>query len=130
MDNVIDRNFIKLTFIGDIMCELPLLKAAHTKKGYDFDSVFVGTTDLFNSADYVVGNLETVFAGKSVGYTRSLYSFNTPDSFLDSLKRAGIDMCVTANNHCLDRGLDGLKRTLYELDKRGISHIGDRKSVV
>lgn len=124
MDNVIDRNFIKLTFIGDIMCELPLLKAAHTKKGYDFDSVFVGTTDLFNSADYVVGNLETVFGGKSVGYTRSLYSFNTPDSFLDSLKRAGIDMCVTANNHCLDRGLDGLKRTLYELDKRGISHIG------
>ena len=124
VDNIINRNHVKITFVGDIMCELPLLKAAHTKKGYNFDNVFAGTIDLFNSADYVVGNLETVFAGKSVGYTKSLYSFNSPDAFLDSLKRAGVDLCVTANNHCLDRGIDGLRRTLHELDKRSIEHIG------
>ena len=124
IDNFIDKKSAKISFIGDIMCELPLLKASCTKGKYQFDRVFAETIDLFSSADYVVGNLETVFAGEKAKYTKSLYSFNTPDAFLDSLKKSGIGMCITSNNHCLDRGIEGLKRTLYELDKREIQHIG------
>lgn len=118
------NNKIKITFIGDIMCELPLLKSCYLKGKYNFESVFSSTKKLFNNSDYVIGNLETVFAGKEAGYTNSLYSFNTPDEFLDALKESGIDLFLTANNHCLDRGIDGLKRTIKELDSRKMEHIG------
>ena len=124
INNFANKKSIKISFIGDIMCELPLLKASCTKGKYQFDRIFAETIDLFSSADYVVGNLETVFAGEKAKYTKSLYSFNTPDAFLDSLKKSGIGMCVTSNNHCLDRGIEGLRRTLVELDKRGLQHIG------
>lgn len=119
-----DKTEVKITFIGDIMCELPLLKASRTKNGYNFYSVFSHTQELFRKSDYVVGNLETVFAGKDMEYTNTLYSFNTPDEFLDALKTSGIDLFLTANNHCLDRGIYGLQRTLKELDRRKMDHIG------
>lgn len=85
-----DKTEVKITFIGDIMCELPLLKASRTKNGYNFYGVFSHTQELFRKSDYVVGNLETVFAGKDMEYTNTLYSFNTPDEFLDALKTSGI----------------------------------------
>ena len=50
-------------------------------------------------SDLVVGNLETVFAGEEAGYTNDVYSFNTPDRFVCSMKSAGIDYVSTANNH-------------------------------
>ena len=118
------RELIRITFVGDIMCERPLLKAYFMNKEYDFRPIFEATKKLFNESDFVIGNLETVFAGKEVGYTNSLYSFNTPDEFLDALKESGIDLFLTANNHCLDRGIDGLKRTIHELDSRNMAHIG------
>ena len=118
----------KISFIGDIMCEKPLLKACNNKGKYNFQKVFSNSKNIFDKSDYIVGNLETVFAGEDQFYTRELYSFNTPDSFLDALSQAGIDLCITSNNHCLDRGENGLIRTLDELDRRGISHIGTYRS--
>ena len=127
-ENRADEDCCKISFIGDIMCEKPLLKASKSSAGYQFGDVFKETKRLFSASDYVVGNLETVFAGAKAGYTKELYSFNTPDEFLDALKMSGIDLCVTANNHCLDRGIGGLTRTLDALDQRGISHIGTYRS--
>lgn len=127
-ENKVSGDSCKISFIGDIMCEKPLLKASKSNAGYQFWNVFEGTKRLFSASDYVVGNLETVFAGAEAGYTKALYSFNTPDEFLDALKMSGINLCVTANNHCLDRGMEGLTRTLDALDQRGISHIGTYRS--
>ena len=59
--------------------------------------------------------------GRSLRGSRSL---NTPDSFLDAIKDAGIGFLQTCNNHCLDRGVDGIVATLENLDKRGIDHYG------
>lgn len=57
-----------------------------------------------------------------------MYSFNTPDRFVCSMKSAGIDYVSTANNHCLDRGTEGLIRTLDLLDQYGIKHFGTYRS--
>lgn len=115
---------VKISFIGDIMCEKPLLQAARTDEGYNFHPVFEQAKELFNDTDYVVGNLETVCAGEKAGYTDHIYSFNTPDSFIEAIKTAGIDLVSTANNHCLDRGIDGLKRTHQLLEQYGIEQVG------
>lgn len=114
----------KITVIGDIMCEPPLLRQAESGDGYDFAPIFAPMRSLFDEADYVIGNLETPLAGEAAGYTDSLYSFNTPDSLASALKALGVDAVSTANNHCCDRGQDGLVRTLRVLDKAGIAHTG------
>lgn len=114
----------KITFIGDIMCEEPLLKASRNGNNYDFSEVFAGCRMLFSQSDFVVGNLETVFAGRTAGYTKELFSFNTPDTFAEAMRKFGIDFVTTATNHALDRDIQGLIRTLDILDQVGIEHIG------
>ena len=117
----------KLTFLGDIMCEGPFFEAARTANGgYDFDRAFSGMKDFLSRSDYVVGNFETPLAGEAAGYTRTrdLYSFNTPDDFADAVRGMGVDLALTANNHCCDRGIDGLRRTLGALDACGLAHTG------
>jgi poly-gamma-glutamate synthesis protein (capsule biosynthesis protein) len=108
------------------MCELPLQMAIKNEERYM--NLFTSMQATFASSDYVIGNLETVFAGKNSVYTKDLFSFNTCDAFAKGLKNCGIHMVSTANNHCLDRGTEGLLRTIKVLDKNQIEHIGTYKS--
>ena len=75
-----------------------------------------------------MGNLETPLAGPVAGYSSIQYSFNTPDSFAEALRNAGIKIVSTANNHALDRDLAGLERTLDILDQYGIFHTGTART--
>ena len=115
----------KITFLGDIMAEPPVLKAAKRKDGsYDFSGVFARVRPLLAKSDYVVGNLETPLAGEAAGYTRNHLGFNAPDAYARACKEAGIDLLSTANNHTFDRGYEGMERTIRALDDLGISHTG------
>ena len=116
---------MKLTFLGDIMCEPPVLKAAKRRGGaYDFSGVFAQTKALLSESDYVIGNLETPLAGKEAVYTQSHLAFNAPDTFVDAIMEAGIDLVSTANNHVFDRGYAGMERTIRVLDEKGLAHTG------
>ena len=117
----------KISFLGDIMCELPFLKAAQSR-GNDFYTAFSKLQPLLSESDFVVANLETPIAGEELGFTNDLYSFNTPPALLDALKKVKIDLFLTANNHCLDRGVKGLINTLDELEKRSMKHTGTFRS--
>ena len=126
MDN--KQLYTKITFLGDVMCERPLQNCMQKNGKKVFYNVFADTKNLFGESDYVVGNLETVFAGEEAVYTNEMYSFNTPDEFAEALKCSGIDMVTTSTNHSLDRGIKGLVRTLDVLDKYNIEHTGTFKS--
>ena len=116
---------MKLTFLGDIMAEPPVLKAAAKKDGtYDFRGVFAPSKALLQRSDYVVGNLETPLAGKDATYTQTHLCFNTPDEYVDALLDTGVDLVSTANNHTFDRGYAGMERTLRVLDEKGLAHTG------
>ena len=60
----------KITFIGGITCDRPLLNAAYDRNAgsYDFFPVFGKVENLFVDSDYVVGNFETVCAGGKNGF--------------------------------------------------------------
>lgn len=118
------EDLLKMSFLGDIMCEKPLMKASYKNGKYNFDYLFENIKDKLDESDIVVANLETVFAGKDKGYTKDIYSFNTPDEFAEAISKVKIDYLSTANNHCLDRGIDGLSRTIEVLDKYGIKSYG------
>ena len=116
---------MKLTCMGDIMIEPPVLAAAKQPDGsYNFDYVFEKAQSLFDEADLLVGNLETPLAGEEAAYTRHYYAFNAPDAYADAVKKAGFHMVSTANNHTFDRGFAGAERTLDVLDAKGIGHHG------
>ena len=114
---------LKLTFIGDIMCKREQLSAIK-RTGRKFDDMFVGIGELLSDSDYVIGNLETPLAGESARYSYKPAEFNAPDEFAYALKKIGVDFVTTANNHCLDRGVAGLERTLNVLDEAGLRHTG------
>ncbi|MBQ8144874.1 MAG: CapA family protein [Butyricicoccus sp.] len=111
-----------LLVCGDAMMHMPQLRDATTADGtYNFDHVYRSVTPVISQADYAVVNLETTLAGpKYSGFP----AFSAPDSFAEALKTAGFDLFLTANNHCYDRGFDGLSRTLDVLDGMGIAHVG------
>lgn len=114
-----------LTFsvVGDIMVHDAQLEAAWSASCgcYSFDGVFHEVQPYLESADFAIGNLETTLSGgKYSGYP----AFNSPDTLIHSLKEAGFDILLTANNHSLDRGARGLKRTVRVLDRFRIQHLG------
>lgn len=116
---------MKITVLGDIMCEPSVLKGARRSDGsYNFDGLFVKLAPLLAESDYTVANLESPLAGEAAGYTDDYYVFNAPDALADAMKKAGIAAVSTANNHVFDRGMAGLIRTLEVLDSRGIGHTG------
>jgi len=116
---------MKITLVGDIMIEPPVLKAGRKRDGsYDFYEVFAPAQGLLDEADFLVGNLETPLAGEEATYTDDYYVFNAPDAYADAVKKAGFDMVSTSNNHTYDRGYDGLERTIRVLDEKGIGHHG------
>lgn len=107
------------------MFEMPYILSKKKKDGgYDFSGLLMNLVPLLQHSDLVVANLETVFAGKVSRYTTNLYSFNTPDDAVEVLKECNISLVTTANNHCLDRGLKGLKRTIDVLKEHHIECTG------
>lgn len=112
----------ELLFVGDAMAHGPQLRAALQPDGtYDFTPCFDALRTEIGGADYAVVNLETpVSGGNYSGYPM----FNAPDSYVDALRDAGFDLFLTANNHTLDRGDAGLKKTIHLLDSLGLDHLG------
>ena len=50
--------------------------------------------------------------------------FGSPDSLAINLKQIGFDILTLANNHSMDKGTEGLVRTIEVLDSLGIKHVG------
>ncbi len=116
---------MKITVLGDIMCEPPILKASQKEDGsYDFSGLYAKVRPMLSEADYVIGNLEFPLGGDSTPYSDRFFVFNAPDSFAVATKEAGVDLVSTVNNHTLDRGLEGMKRTIKVLDEIGLPHTG------
>ena len=114
----------KITVLGDIMVEPPFMEQVAKQGSCDFKPSFAPLKAILRDSDYIIGNLETPLAGEEAEYTNRIVSFNSPDSLLDALVDLGVDAVSTVNNHCLDRGLEGLERTIAVLDQYGIAHTG------
>ena len=115
--------------IGDIMCHNTQYMDAYNQEtgAYDFSYVFEDISFYTKTAEIAIGSLETTFAGEEEGYS-SYPTFNTPDSLAYELKSIGLDVLSTAGNHALDKGFDGLSRTIDVLDDADIAHLGTYKS--
>lgn len=126
-DSIIEQT-MSLLFIGDIMGHGPQIRSAYNykTKTYNYDTVFYYLKDVMSEPDFTIANLEVTLAGPVYkGYPQ----FSSPDALAEAGKRAGIDVFVTANNHCVDRRLQGLERTIDVLDTLHVLHTGTFKNM-
>jgi len=113
-----------LCFVGDLMCHSTQFNYAKVDAdSFDFTEVFREVKPYLSNADLTIGNLETVIAGKKKGYSGYPY-FNAPDDFIYALKDAGFNLLTTANNHALDQGWEGVKRTIDVINENKIHRTG------
>lgn len=114
---------------GDILIHDNILWGAEQSDGsYDFSKLFNKAKSYITKADYAVANLEVTLGGTAAGNYRGYPGFNSPDSLLDYVKADGFDMLLTANNHCLDTGLAGLKRTVQQLRAKDLDFLGTKET--
>ena len=125
----------KISVVGDLMCHSVQYDYARIKKDtFDFNPVYREVRNYFRQSDFVFGNLETVTAGESKGYSGYPF-FNCPDEYITALYNAGFNLITTSNNHSLDQGEAGLLRTINVLKKNHLLYNGtfnsqrDRDSV-
>ena len=115
-----------LAVCGDAMSHMPVTNDAWNGERYDYARIMAAAGPYVEAADYAVVNLETTLSG---GPPYSGYpAFNSPDDLAYDLKVLGFDLCLTANNHSLDRGFSGLSRTLDVLDGAGLAHVGTSRT--
>ncbi len=117
---------------GDILMHGPVIeaaKAASEKRGeYDFTGMFQYVKPYYEQYDFMVANLECTLGGTAAGPYKGYPTFNCPDSIIDGLQYAGVDMMLTANNHSYDTGYDGFIRTQEVLNDKGMPHLGTQLS--
>lgn len=127
-------NAFRITFAGDLILLEDQVKRAYDGTKYDFSEVFEYAKPYISSADLAIGVFEGPMAGEQAGYSsgnfddsKKLY-LNFPDEFAEAVMDAGFDLVTTANNHLLDRNIDGAMRTLDVLDKLGLEHTGSYRN--
>jgi poly-gamma-glutamate synthesis protein (capsule biosynthesis protein) len=92
---------------------------------------FRNLMDTLAAYDVVFANLESPLSEQN-GETEdphNNYVFTGPPSGAWSLRRGGITVVATANNHALDYGREALRETLANLDSAGVAHAGSGKTL-
>jgi poly-gamma-glutamate capsule biosynthesis protein CapA/YwtB (metallophosphatase superfamily) len=95
--------------------------------GYDFAPLLAGMKPVIASADMAICHEEVPLAPPGGPY-RNYPLFSAPPHVVKAIVATGYDVCTTASNHAVDQGFAGLKRTLDDLDRAKIPHVGTART--
>lgn len=87
---------------------------------------FAAVKDSFASYDIVFANLESQLSdqGGETQHPRNNLIFTGPPGGASALRKAGVTIVSTANNHALDYGVKALRETRRYLDSAAVLHAG------
>ncbi len=131
-----DLRTVQMVVTGNIMAHIPQIEQAKVEEDkYDFSPSFEIIAPYLQAGDITVGDLEGMQAGPDIvstgwgvsGYT-GFPEFNAPGELSEALYEAGINVFTFANNHALDRGYEGLIKSLDHVRGLGAETIGAYKS--
>ncbi|MCL9972068.1 MAG: CapA family protein [Candidatus Pacebacteria bacterium] len=118
----------ELLFGGDVMFDR-YIRDVSERRGQVY--VLSCLSDVLNSADYTVVNLEgpiTEYESTSRG-TRDgepgHYRFTFPPETAATLRGSGVDVAHVGNNHMRDFGSEGIAQTIATLTAAGVQHFGN-----
>lgn len=97
-----------------------------------YDTLFADISHVWRECNFVMGNLEFVLASPLRGERSDFFAMMDRglDEGADALRRAGVGLVGVANNHILEHGTDVLRRTLDNLKRVGIDHVGSKDNSV
>lgn len=114
---------------GDFLIHNTLWQQAASDGGgtLDFRPQVEGVKPLIKSADVAFCHQDTPFAKQEGPYIHHPL-FNTPPQLATAIASAGFDSCSISSNHSLDRGYEGVVRTIETLEKAGVNWAGSARS--
>ena len=116
---------VQILAMGDLVMHPPVYEQNAKGDGtYTFDTFFAKVQPELDKADVRLANFEA--PSDATRPPNGYPVFNAPQGLIPYLKNTGFDAVATANNHSLDAGLDGLVRTIAEMDSHGLAHFGTR----
>lgn len=114
---------VELIFGGDVMLSRQV--NSRMAKYNDYTWPFLKIADFLQSADITIINLESPFSITADYFVPTgSFTFKTDPQAVAGLVLAGVDMVSLANNHALNQGQTGLKKTFQILNDQGIEYIG------
>ena len=115
--------------VGDILLHDTVYQDFQlTADTYDFTPLFEQITPYLEPSDFALVNQESNIGGASLGVS-SYPNFNSPYEIVDTLVESGFNMFSRANNHTLDKGVDGVLSASKKYEEiQGIVHAGAASS--
>ncbi len=113
---------LSLAFVGDVIIHERLRKREEkTHEGYR--AIWSDIQKYIKKADLAYANLEGPVSPEFGGVS-GFPKFNFPEKIISSLKESGFSVVSTANNHALDRGPRGVRKTIENLKKYKLGYTG------
>ena len=111
------KKVIHLAAAGDL--NITDLVVASGGASYDFTETFLDIAPILAHADLTVLNFEGQLLGAPYGSTRS-----APQSMMEALAKAGVDMIQLANSYAISGGVSGLADTISGVRAAGMEPLG------
>lgn len=112
---------IRLAAAGDLQVTEKTVAAGG--ENYDYTNAFMDIVPLLADADLTVLNFEGNLYGQPYGADRS-----APNSMMDNLRNAGVDMLQIANSFSIYKGMHGLSETINNIRLSGMEPLGAYES--
>lgn len=112
-------------YVGDVLFHSYMLNGGQQEDGsYNYDFTFDLIQPFIEKADIAICDMEGTLDGEPyTGYPL----FCAPDAVAHAMAVGGFNMAVAANNHSIDRHMEGVIRTNQVLTDAGLTVIGTRQ---
>lgn len=103
-----ERSEVTILMIGDVLVHEGVWRSGEREDGTrDYEHLFAHVADLVAGADVAIVDQETILGGTALGLS-SYPTFNSPQEIGSAEAAAGFDVVLHANNHALDKGMEGI----------------------
>ncbi len=103
----IKESKLSLVMVGDGLLHSSVYKDAYQNGVYDFSQQLQYIKPIVKNYDLAFYNQESILGGSEIGLS-DYPTFNSPQEFGDSMLDMGFNLVSLANNHTLDRGINGV----------------------
>ena len=124
---------VSINVSGDLLWHNTLFSTAEVDaeakggSGMDFAPQLAGLSPFISRADIAVCHAEVPMAPEGGPYTGDPM-FDAPAETSTAIGQTGWDACTTASNHTMDKGWDGLVRTIDVFEAAGVVPIGTHRT--
>lgn len=113
-----DATVIHLVAAGDINVTDAVVASGGAE--YDYTDTLLDVSHLLAEGDITVVNFEGNLCGTPYGST----SRSAPQTLMEALNRAGVDMVQLANSYSINQGISGLQATIQGVKDAGMEPLG------